>query len=130
MTYDASEPTQRDRVRRMVGDTAGGSNEDLADETYDAILTTHTEDVDAALVAIRAIIAKRARLPQSKSVVGVSASRRSLSELEKVERWLLSEQAAGAEVYAGGVYQDDHDTMAEDTSLIQPRFTENMHRDE
>lgn len=71
MSYDHALATLRDRIRMIVGDTTGDpSTEFFLDESYDAVISQHTNWKVAAAVMAEGVAVKIEQDPSSFTAVG------------------------------------------------------------
>ena len=113
--------TDLDYVRFYIGDT-DSSNYLVEDATITAILSTHSNPLNAAIVICRNLTAKYSSMA-SQSIGSVSVSYGDISKKYQslvVElKAMLADQAG---IYAGGLSQAEKDTDADDDDLTQSTF--------
>lgn len=120
----------RDAVRFLIGDT-DTNDQQLSNEELDYLLTTYSSDkYAAAIAAVRALIAKFARLADK--AVGdlrISYSQRLKHYQQLISNLQLQAATVGglAEPYAGGISVSDKDSVEEDTDREPPAFTKDLH---
>lgn len=117
-----------DNVRFRIGDT-NTSDQQLSDEEIEWLLTQYGTAIGAALGACDALIAKYARLVDSRSAdVSVSSSQR-LAHYRDLKTTLQSQSAsiAGVAPYVGGISIAAKESVEQDTDRVKPFFTRDMH---
>jgi len=119
--------SDRDEVRFLVGDT-DTSDQQLSDEEIAYLLTEYTNPRVAAVAAVKAIIAKYARLV-TKEVgdLRLQYSDR-LANYKNLLVTLEKETAFSTVVpYAGGISKSDKDSVRDDSDRVKPSFAIDMH---
>lgn len=121
-TYDSTDiSTDLAQVRLRIGDT-NSADPLLTDEEITAYLTLDSDIVGAAILCVKAIIAKLAR-DVDRGNLGMSATRS-----QKVQHYkdLLIELRKGdahfCQVFAGGLSVSGKESNESDTDYIPPRF--------
>lgn len=122
-TYDASLPSNRDKVRLLIGDTAT-ADQQLQDAEVDFFYTLRANLYLAAADAAKAISAKYARQADTSNLsLSVSASQR--AEAYRTLAGELAERSislGGSDAFAGGLTLAGKDTLASDADAVQPGF--------
>tara|TARA_R110002020_G_scaffold171937_3_gene362047 strand:+ start:578 stop:1021 length:444 start_codon:yes stop_codon:yes gene_type:complete len=120
-SYSDSLGSNLDKVRLKLGDT-DSTDQILSNETINALLTEHNQDIDLSSISCcRAIIAQYSRA-LNRGAVGLSADRGAivqnyrelLSELIKANRG-----NAGAR-YSGSFSRDRKETIESDSDFVKP----------
>lgn len=127
-SYDPELTEDKDRVRLLIGDTIS-TQQQFQDEELVWILSENGSSIYAAAAsACRMLAAKYSR--QADKWVGdlkILASQKARSYLALAESF---DAKAGSQMWAipsaGGVYVDEKEAAAADTSLVQPEFTRGM----
>lgn len=123
-TYDPALPTDKDRVRFLVGDT-DTTWQQLQDEEI-AYLVAQRSDVQlAAADAARGLAAKYARQVDTSNLsLSVSASERATAYYELADRLEANSlRTSGAQMFAGGLTISGKEALSEDTDAVQPSFS-------
>lgn len=121
-TYDNTEPTLRDKVRGVIGDT-NIKDQILTNEVLDSIIVEFTTKNSAVREALRRILAKTA--PNvDRNAGGINSQR---SQAWEFRSRLLDrlEQEANLDLagYAGGVSQIDKDATFANPDYVANSFT-------
>ena len=120
-SFNESLTTSRDKVRLKIGDT-DTNDQILSNETIDALLTEHSDDVMLATIScVRAIIAKYAR-NLNRSAVGMSAD---LTVFVAHYQELLSDLIKQNRGNSGGRYKSAFsdsrkETIESDDDFVRP----------
>lgn len=122
MTWSYVSPgdSDRDHVRFLIGDVEQDSGTSISDETIDDLLVIYDSVAGAALEAAKHIRARLARLPSSRTVQGITATR-TVSDMDLVIRDLesrLNRTRGGIGVF--GLTKTDRKTIEDDTDFIRP----------
>lgn len=120
--------SDRDQVRFLIGDT-DTTDQQLSDEEIDFLITNEGNAVGGAVAAVRAILAKYARLTD-KSVgdLRLSYSQRK-GAYESLLRSLERRRALRkATPFAGGITKTDKDSQEDDTGRVTPAFKRDQFR--
>ena len=122
-SYDASEATDLDRVRGMVGDTSSTNPPAmLANETITAILTRKGDVVEAAIECIDRILALKAR-NGDRSGPGIQSQRQqAFTNYSELRDYLTEQRNASATGVAGGLSDAEVTAIEADTDFILPAF--------
>lgn len=123
-SYDSALPTDRDKVRREIGDTQT-SDQQLADEEIDYTLTQRSSVLGAAILCCDLIISNYARqVSQSVGSVSVSYSDR----LEHYRGLLGRLRMRGPAItpYCGGISVSEKQSVDDDTDRDAPAFKRDM----
>lgn len=126
-TYSVAGTTDKDRVRRRIGDTVDktATNESLHDEEIADLVTTEGSFAGGLAASAESLAAKLSLKATEKEAKGVRVS------YEKRVDWLIDLarsfrsgllRAATAEPFAGGLSKTELDDSAADTDLVQPAF--------
>lgn len=130
MSYDDTLPTDLDKARALLGDTA--TTELLTDDHIEAVLALYSFNSSVAFLATE-LATRYAQKPGS-----VSANGKSVSWADRVRTWLAlaTQMRAGGVTgppsvapYAGGLSKTDKRTVEGDTDRVQPVFTKNLQGD-
>lgn len=129
-TYDKELPTDRDRIRLIIGDTLEVEQQ-FQDQEIDAMLTIWGSITATAIAACRALAAKYAR--QADKWVGdlkILASQKSEAYLnlanELEEAGATAVGASNQRLFAGGIRISQKETLDGDTDRVMPFFRRNM----
>jgi hypothetical protein len=128
-TYNIAGTIERDRIRRLTGDTisTAPADERLEDEEIADFLATEGSYRAAAVVAARALAAKILRKATQKSVGTLTlVYQQRHAALMDVAASLERDIARGARPYAGGISVSDHDSAASNTDRVPPAFAVGM----
>ena len=113
--------SDRDAVRLQIGDT-DTTDQQLTDEEIDYFLDQEDSVLDAALAAVRAILALYARLvDKSVGDLRQSYSQR-LAAYQALEARLKKQTVVYGAPVAGGISQARKDTVEEDDDRVAPAF--------
>ena len=129
-TYDTSLPTDRDRVRLMIGDTIE-TDQQFSNQEIDAMLLIWGSVTTTAVAACRALAAKYARFADKwVGDLKILASQKSEAYLALAEQ--LEESgvtaigASTAGLFAGGLRVSQKEMLDGDTDRVVPFFRRNM----
>lgn len=123
-TYDNTDPagTDKDHVRLLSGDTTETAKHTLQNEEITAFLATEGTVKAAAIKAARSLAARYAREPDVKigktSVSNSQISRMYRETADEIE----FELEQGADIFVGGISEDDKESRQADTDAIPSRF--------
>lgn len=127
-SYDASLPTDKDRVRFWCGDT-NTANQLVTDEEIAYILTVQPI-IKLAAADICEAIASRASTVTSRSIGGTSVSQDARSHfITMAERLRAQYRQQPVPIFQGGQTESGKDTYRTDDDLVQP-FFERMQDDD
>lgn len=126
-TYDPSLPSEKDKVRLLIGDTSVATPL-YQDETIEAMLDIHGSANPTAVALCRALAAKYSR--DADKWVGdlkINASQRAKAFLALAES-LAKEAASRGVPSAGGILKSERDDMEANTDRISPFFRRDQFR--
>lgn len=125
MSFDPALPTDRDKVRLLLGDT-DTADEQLTDGQYDFVIAENPGSIYFAAATAARLIARTFTSRASSKRVGPL----SISYAAKADEWLAVARELEAEAakhapptpYAGGLSVEEKKADATDSDLVQPRF--------
>ena len=122
-TYDTTLPTNRDKIRLLIGDTIS-TDEQMSDEELDAMLVMYGSVKPTAIAALRVLASKYARFADKwVGDLKILASQKSRAYLEMAKTLAASTTLSGGGVpSAGGIYADEKQAGEENDSLAKPAF--------
>jgi hypothetical protein len=132
MSYDPAEPTNRDVVRGLIGDTSGNpATEEIPDATLNAILVREPDVLLAAAEAADRIAVIVRWRPQTVSIGTASVSRGSTAaewtalaaDLRARAALVVAAAAGSGAPYAGGLSLSEQASRAANLDLPAPFFT-------
>ena len=116
-------PTDRDKVRLKIGDT-NTDDQLLSNETIDALLDEHSDDVMLSTIScIRAIIAKFSR-NLSRGAIGMSADLTvQVAHYQQLLADLIRANRGNSDArYKGSFSYDRQETIEDDSDFKRPAF--------
>tara|TARA_R110000824_G_C15230416_1_gene678493 strand:+ start:127 stop:573 length:447 start_codon:yes stop_codon:yes gene_type:complete len=120
-SYSDSLSTDRDKIRLKIGDT-DTNDQILPNETIDALLTEHSDDVMLTTIScVRAIIAKYSR-KLSRSAVGMSADMTVfVTNYQQLLAELIKQNRGNSGVrYASAFSTSRKETIESDSNYTKP----------
>ena len=122
--------SERDAVRFMIGDT-DACDKQLSNNEIDYLLQVEGSVTQAAIVAAENLAAKYARLVDEQvGAVRISYSQRSRRYSDIANTLKARRNTAGAAPYVGGISKSDKQIDENDSDLVRPAFTRDLHENE
>ena len=127
-TYDILLATNRDKVRLLIGDTLS-TDQQFSDEELDWLLLENGNGLyRTASAACRALATRYSRYADKwvgdLKILASQKARGYLAMAQELDK--KSSASSWAVPTAGGVYVDEKEAAAADTSLVQPEFVRGM----
>lgn len=120
-SYDETEPTDKDKVRGVIGDT-NEQDQLLSDEVINTTVVDRPSVRTAAIECIRRILAKLAR-DTDRNHAGINSLRsQKFQHYRELLEFLTQEQNTELEVYVGGLSKSEKQTVRQDTDFPQHNF--------
>lgn len=120
-SYDPSEATDLDRVRGKIGDI-NTLDQQLPNETLNAIIAIKADVIDAAIECLNRLIAKYAR-DIDRSAVGITSSRsQRMNHYADLRDRLERDRLLVTEPFVGGISKSEADVIDANTDFPQPKF--------
>jgi hypothetical protein len=120
-SYSDSLTTNTDKVRLKIGDT-DTNDQLLSNETIEALLTEHNNDLDlTAISCVRAIIAQFNRTID-RNAAGMTANRSIIVEnyRQLLKELLAANRGNSGARYKGSFSRDRQETIEDDSDFILP----------
>lgn len=125
-SYSAALATNKDKVRREIGDTVS-SDPLLEDEEIEYALTAEGSSVLRAAARCCEFLAARFARETDASLGEYSESRSQKARMfAERARELRARASAVVSPYCGGLSEAEKETAADDTDLVQPFFKRDM----
>jgi hypothetical protein len=129
MSYDSSLPTDKDKVRWLLGDTSDAAATEYAKDEEIQWALSEEQNVYMAAAAVAMSIYRKERIGgvQELTVGETRIKYDRAVEFRALADDLRARGSAYKEPTAGGISEADEDTYEDDSDLIQPAFGIGMH---